>query len=166
MMEWIESFNEEAVTADGFDDAIIGMAERSGQLPVVAYDWSKCIQILMERDGMDYEDAEEFFAVNVIGGWVGDSTPIYVTLLSAGTTEQEFQYVHLWTWYNDIRCSGVGVRVSPLFYPLNQTTNSNSPTSYNHNKNTTQHNKHNIVTNSLVVISCCIRGILNTPIQQ
>ena len=77
---WIESFNEEAVTADGFDDAIIGMAERSGQLPVVAYDWSKCIQILMERDGMDYEDAEEFFAVNVIGGWVGDSTPIYVTL--------------------------------------------------------------------------------------
>ena len=82
-MEWIENFTEEAVTADGFDDAIIGMAERFGQLPVVAYDKGKCIQILMERDGMDYEGAEEFFIFNVIGAWVGDSTPIFVTLYDA-----------------------------------------------------------------------------------
>ena len=80
MMEWIESFNEEAVTADGFDDAFIGIAERFGQPPVVANDREKCIQILMERDGMDYEGAEEFFSFNVIGAWVGDSTPIFVTL--------------------------------------------------------------------------------------
>ena len=82
-MEWIESFNEEAVTADGFDDAFIGIAERFGQPPVVAYDREKCIQILMERDGMDYEGAEEFFSFNVIGAWVGDSTPIFVTLYDA-----------------------------------------------------------------------------------
>jgi hypothetical protein len=79
----MESFNEEIVTADGFDDAIIGLAERFGQLTVVAYDKRKCIQILMERDGMDYEEAEEFFSFNVIGAWVGDSTPIFVTLYDA-----------------------------------------------------------------------------------
>ena len=79
MMEWIESFNEEAVTADGFDDAFIGIAERFGQPPVVAYDREKCIQILMERDGMDYEGAEEYFNYNVVGVWRGDNTPVFIT---------------------------------------------------------------------------------------
>ena len=80
MMEWIESFNEEAVTADGFDDAFIGIAERFGQLPVVAYDRTKCIQILIDRDGMDYEEAVEFFEFNTVGAWVGENTPIFITL--------------------------------------------------------------------------------------
>ncbi len=77
--EWIERFNEEALTADGFDDAIIGIGERCGQPSLVAYDRDKCIQVLMDRDGMDYEGAVEFFDFNVGGAWVGENTPIFIT---------------------------------------------------------------------------------------
>lgn len=78
-LEWIERFNEEALTADGFDDAIIGIGERCGQPSLVAYDRDKCIQVLMDRDGMDYEGAVEFFDFNVGGAWVGENTPIFIT---------------------------------------------------------------------------------------
>lgn len=78
-MEWIEIFNEEALTADGFDDAIIGIGELCGHPSLVAYDRDKCIQVLMDRDGMDYEEAVEFFDFNVAGAWMGENTPIFIT---------------------------------------------------------------------------------------
>jgi hypothetical protein len=65
-----------ALFADGFDDAIIGVARGFGEAPVVAYDRAKCIEIL-SRD-MPEDEAEEFFSFNVIGAYVGESTPIYI----------------------------------------------------------------------------------------
>ena len=79
MLSWIEDHNDEALTADGFDDAIIGIGERCGQPTLVAYDRTKCIQILIDRDGMDYEGAVEFFDFNVVGAWMGENTPIFIT---------------------------------------------------------------------------------------
>ena len=79
LMELVASHNEEAVLADGFDEAFIGMVERCGlPAPVVLYDKGKCIQILIDRDGMTYEDAEEFFDFNVTGAWVGEYTPMFL----------------------------------------------------------------------------------------
>lgn len=77
--EEIADINEEAVFADGFDDAIIGLAERINLGPVVAYDVEKIIEILMERDGMDYTEAYEYYSYNIIGSWVGEYTPIFIT---------------------------------------------------------------------------------------
>jgi hypothetical protein len=31
-------------------------------------------------DGMDDEEAEEFFAFNIIGAFVGEKTPLFITL--------------------------------------------------------------------------------------
>jgi hypothetical protein len=45
----------------------------------VAYDYDKVIKILMED--MSYEEAVEYFDFNVIGGWVGDSTPVFIKVL-------------------------------------------------------------------------------------
>lgn len=59
--------------ADGFDDAIIGVAGEK-----IVYSRIKCINILMTRDGMSYEDASEFFDFNVEGAYVGHKTPIWV----------------------------------------------------------------------------------------
>ena len=71
-----------SLLADGFEDALVGYLGRFGQqAPIALYDESKCISILMERDGMTQDDAEEFFAVNVIGAWVGEKTPGFVFLL-------------------------------------------------------------------------------------
>ena len=64
--------------ADGFNDAVIGMGERAGQPTRVVYDFDKCVAILCERDGLDYDDAVEFMYYNVVGAWVGEETPLFV----------------------------------------------------------------------------------------
>ncbi len=76
--EEIEEINPEALLCDGFDEAIIGMAERINLGPVVAYDVDKMLDIMVERDGMTYEDAVEYFDYNILGAWMGENTPVYV----------------------------------------------------------------------------------------
>lgn len=67
--------------ADGFDEAVIGLVEgwigpRRGE--VVAYDYDRCLDILVTRDGMPREEAEEFLQFNTIGAYVGEYTPLFV----------------------------------------------------------------------------------------
>ena len=63
--------------ADGFDDAILGVATRCGQPTIVVYDREKCIEILETR-GWGHELVEEYFSFNVEGSWVGPRTPAYL----------------------------------------------------------------------------------------
>jgi len=77
--EEIGEINPEALICDGFDDAIIGLAERINLGPVVAYSVEKILEILMNRDGMTYEEAIEYFDYNIMGSWLGEYTPIYIT---------------------------------------------------------------------------------------
>lgn len=60
-----------------YDDAIIGVMERAGGSPVIAYDTQKILDIL-ERS-MPMEDAQEFFEYNILGAYMGDRTPVYIT---------------------------------------------------------------------------------------
>ena len=73
--------NEEALFADGFDEAVLGFVNRWNQDPVVVYDTERIIKILMERDGMPYEDAVEFFEFNTAGAYVGVNTPLFLRKL-------------------------------------------------------------------------------------
>ena len=61
-----------------FDVAILGVAERIGMSPIVAYDTAKIIDILCERDGMEGDEAAEYFEFNIAGAYVGDRTPIFI----------------------------------------------------------------------------------------
>jgi len=63
--------------ADGFEDALIGYGTRFSY-GVAVYSRSKCLDILVERDGMDYEEAVEFFDFNVTGAYVGENTPVFL----------------------------------------------------------------------------------------
>lgn len=74
----IEDDNPKALFADGFDDAIVGVARRCGQPTLVVYDYAKGIDVLMKRDGMEYEEATEWMEFNVVGVWVGEHTPIWL----------------------------------------------------------------------------------------
>lgn len=76
----LEELNPEALLADGFEEALVGVCHRFGQNPIAAYDWDACIEILKDRDGMTHEEAVEFFEYNVIEAWVGDNTPCFVSL--------------------------------------------------------------------------------------
>ena len=62
------------LTADGFDEAIIGYV--TGEERII-YSVPKCIDVLIEQ-GMSYEDAKEYFDYNVLGSYVGENTPIFL----------------------------------------------------------------------------------------
>lgn len=88
--------DDELLFADGLEDAIIGLAELPCRPSVVAYDRKKCIEILAagmtsEGEGPEDEDeggmtpwqrAEEYFESNTVGAFVGERTPVYLTLLA------------------------------------------------------------------------------------
>ena len=76
----LQEENPDYLMADGFDDAIVGTAERFGMHRVVLYDTTKCIDILMKRDKMTEEEAIEFFYYNVIGSWMGEYTPCFAEI--------------------------------------------------------------------------------------
>ena len=67
------------LSADGFDDAIIGTVERCGQTAVILYDKHKVLQKLMKE--MPLEDAVDFFEYNILGAYVGEGTPAFATLV-------------------------------------------------------------------------------------
>lgn len=74
--EYLAEENPEALFMDGFDEAIIGVAQRCNQLPLVIYDRRTCIEILMRS--MTEEEAEEYFSFNCECAWMGDGTPLFL----------------------------------------------------------------------------------------
>lgn len=70
--------DEEALLADGFEDALIGHTQ--GMNVVAVYDYDLCIDVLVKRDEMTIEDAVEYMSFNVVGAYVGEKTPMFVSL--------------------------------------------------------------------------------------
>lgn len=70
--------DEEFLMADGFEKALLGVVRDMNAKPRLAYSVSKCLEILIKRDGMDSEEAREFFDFNVSGAYIGEKTPIWV----------------------------------------------------------------------------------------
>ena len=79
--EQLAECNEEMLFCDGFEEALIGVCEQFGRPPVATYDYDKCMGVLMEKDGMSWEEAIEFFEFNVSGAYMGESTPVFVKLI-------------------------------------------------------------------------------------
>jgi hypothetical protein len=75
---WADAAQVEVLCADGFDEAILGIGHRF-TAHFVVYDLEQVIDILMTRDGMTEEDAVEFYEFNIVGAWVGDGTPCFLT---------------------------------------------------------------------------------------
>lgn len=75
--ELSDIYGEELIFADGFDDAIIGVAA-GHDLQRVVYCYASMVEACMKEAGMTYEDAIEWIEFNTIGSYVGRSTPIYV----------------------------------------------------------------------------------------
>ena len=63
-----------------FDKAILGVVNRINTV-AVCYSESKIIEILMKEDGMDYDEAIEYYQYNILGSWVGEHTPVYLEAL-------------------------------------------------------------------------------------
>jgi len=65
----------------GFEDAIIGVVERFGMEPVILLDKNKVLSILIKRDKMTWEEALEYYDFNIIGAWVGATTPCFAEII-------------------------------------------------------------------------------------
>jgi hypothetical protein len=77
LKEIVEQYSddEELLIANGFDEAVIGIATDFTE-PRLIYSVKKCLEILVSEN-MTYEDAMEHFTYNVSGGWIGEKTPIW-----------------------------------------------------------------------------------------
>ena len=68
--------------ADGFAEALVGLSiSQPGRPALTVYDYEKCVRILMRRDGMGRDEAEEFIDFNTVGAWMGDDTPVFINKL-------------------------------------------------------------------------------------
>jgi hypothetical protein len=76
--EILEMFSEdELLKADGFDDAVIGIDIVKLRL---VYDVDKMRTILVDQQGMSFDEAMEYLDFNVIGAYVGEQTPLYIQI--------------------------------------------------------------------------------------
>lgn len=76
--EYLLSRDENLLLADGFDDALLGFSQRINEPLTAVYSYKMIIDILIERDGMSYDEAVEYADFNILGSWMGPQTPIFV----------------------------------------------------------------------------------------
>ncbi len=73
----VEDLPEGTMVADGFGEALIGVGWRLNT-PIAIYDRDKVMAKLMEE--LIEEDADEFISFNIEGAYMGEGTPLLVTL--------------------------------------------------------------------------------------
>lgn len=67
-----------SIVYDQFAKAFLGNLFRFGKSdPVAVYDYRKVIRILV-KDGMSMRDAVEWFDFNIVGGYLGETTPVFL----------------------------------------------------------------------------------------
>ena len=71
---------------DGFDEAIVGVVQRIG-LQAICYDTHKVIEILMKD--MSEEDAWDYYSYNMLGAYVGESTPVFLEMIEDGKSRSD-----------------------------------------------------------------------------
>lgn len=91
LLETIDYYNPDAMLVDGLNEAIIGMGQQHGGPTVAIYDRDRCIELFAEQfievendltwDDA-YQDAIEWFEYNVECAYVGDNTPIFMTVFN------------------------------------------------------------------------------------
>jgi hypothetical protein len=74
----LAEINPEMLLADGLEAALIGVTANHHHPQVAVYSFEKCVQILIDRDGMSEEEAEEFLHFNTLGAYVGQHGPLFV----------------------------------------------------------------------------------------
>lgn len=60
-----------------FDEALLGVVEQAGHPPVALYDTEIALVILV-RQGMTPDEAQEWFDFNIIGSYLGPNTPAFL----------------------------------------------------------------------------------------
>lgn len=67
------------VVFDGLDAALLGVGICSTRIPLLVYDRDLILEILVSRDGMTPEEAEDFCGDNIDCLWAGEGTPVLLS---------------------------------------------------------------------------------------
>lgn len=78
IIDELRSANPDALLADGLDEALIGYTINTHSRHVAVYSAQKCVEVLMRRDGMTHDEADEFLEHNTYCAYVGKDGPLYV----------------------------------------------------------------------------------------
>lgn len=77
----LAELNPKAFLADGFNDALVGYVSAYPHDPVALYDRWKCIEILMVREAMTTDEAEDYFELEIAGSNQGPGTPAFCVMM-------------------------------------------------------------------------------------
>lgn len=80
MLEDLAELNPDALLADGLEAALIGYTVNNHHAHVAVYDIEKCVQVLVDRDGMTPEEADEYLSFNTLDAFVGENGPLFVRI--------------------------------------------------------------------------------------
>lgn len=80
--------DDKPLLADGFDSAVLGLSRGPLGADVVVYSIDRCIDVLVQRDGMSEEEAIEFMNFNVLDAYMGPMTPIFVYEMDAAAINE------------------------------------------------------------------------------
>jgi hypothetical protein len=67
---------QSSLLADGLEQAFLGLGYQFNK-PLAIYSKSKTLEALM-AEGMDEEQAQEYFRYNIADAYVGESTPVFL----------------------------------------------------------------------------------------
>ena len=81
-----EDDKDERLYMDGFDEAILGYGNQYPKDDVVIYSKQKILDKLVEN-GMEIEDAVEYFEYNIACAYLGEGTPIICDDMFPGRVE-------------------------------------------------------------------------------
>jgi len=85
-VDYLSEVNPDALFADGLEEACIGHTEvyqktennSVTKIALAVYSKQKIIKLLIERDKMTGEEAEEYAEYNIYNAYMGDNTPLFV----------------------------------------------------------------------------------------
>ena len=78
IIDELREANPDALLATGLEDALIGYTINTHFNHVAVYSSQKCVEVLVKRDGMTHEEAEEYLEHNTYCAYVGPHGPLYV----------------------------------------------------------------------------------------
>ena len=88
LREELAAIDPDIILFDGYDEALIGYVERFNEaghhITVALYDRERCIELLVERHGVTFDEALEHFSYNTLGCYAGATNPAFATLLRRG----------------------------------------------------------------------------------
>lgn len=79
----MEDLPEDTILMTGYEDCIAGLVEQFGRPIIVAYDTDKVLKKL-ESDGMTPDEAVEYMQFNMVGAYLGEGTPCFISLADDG----------------------------------------------------------------------------------